>query len=403
MKKLISLLLALVLLMSMSVVVAAEDVPVIKDKILNSVMEDDGIGYSVAFLIEVNAAGVQVVNSNEFDGTNATVQHNGEAVSLVSMGAVATLDPTIANDPAAFTVSNGLNVPAKYLCHLEDTMCRFAVRITNVPAANRDSIIYVRPYYVIEVEGEQQTVYADVVDEASYLDVWAQNQDEIVLPAVGTDVDANAAGYVTVSDASYGYKLDAAGEIVTGVNLTLKNNSTLWNVEDGSWVEYTYYNAAGDALGTGTFSVDGIDTKANTTKTVTFDVPAEIASVALTDSSITYELNPVALPAIGTDIDVAKKKNRIKVSATSYELGDECFEVSLTFRNYSTNWITEETDYVKYTYYDANGNQLGTGTIYIGVIDTKKNKVKTFNFEVPLNTAEVKLTSSKIVYWTEWS
>ena len=124
---------------------------------------------------------------------------------------------------------------------------------------------------------------------------------------------------------------------------------------------------------------------------------------AITNKSY-FAATPVTLPAIGSDIDVTKKKNRIRVSAATHTVNDEGVrEVSLTFRNYTTNWITEETDYVKWTAYDAAGKSLKTGTIYIGCIDTKKNKVKTFTFEVPDATAEVKLTSSKIVYWTEWA
>ena len=120
--------------------------------------------------------------------------------------------------------------------------------------------------------------------------------------------------------------------------------------------------------------------------------------------------NPVKLPAIGTDIDVTKQKNRIRVSDAT--IVDRT--VTLSFTNYSTNWITEEVDFVEYTCYDKNGNKLTsagkisstaklTGTIYIGCIDTKKHKTKSFTFVVPDNTAEVKLTKSSITYWTEWS
>ena len=39
----------------------------------------------------------------------------------------------------------------------------------------------------------------------------------------------------------------------------------------------------------------------------------------------------------------------------------------------------------------------------IGVIDTKKHVERTYEFNVPANTAEVRITKSKIVYWTEWA
>ena len=109
------------------------------------------------------------------------------------------------------------------------------------------------------------------------------------------------------------------------------------------------------------------------------------------------------LPAIGSDIDVTKQKNRIRVSAAEASFNEDgTIHVKWTFKNYTSNWITEETDYVKYTYYKDNTGK-GTKTLYIGVIDTKKNPVKTFEFDVPAYTTEVRITSSKIVYWTEWA
>ena len=113
----------------------------------------------------------------------------------------------------------------------------------------------------------------------------------------------------------------------------------------------------------------------------------------------------VVLPAIGSDIDVVKQKNRIRVSAASaVSNADGTIAVSLTFKNYSSNWITEETDWVEYTCYDKDGKVVQAATkIAIGCIDTKRHPVKTFTFDVPAATAEVRLTGSKIVYWTEWS
>ncbi len=113
----------------------------------------------------------------------------------------------------------------------------------------------------------------------------------------------------------------------------------------------------------------------------------------------------IVLPEIGFDIDVSKKKDRIRVSAVAAWYNDNgSIGVSLTFKNYSTNWITEETDYVEYTCYDKNGNVVQKATkIMIGVIDTKKSSVKEYTFNVPATTAEVRITNAKIVYWTEWS
>ncbi|MBR2320122.1 MAG: hypothetical protein IKA50_05010 [Clostridia bacterium] len=113
----------------------------------------------------------------------------------------------------------------------------------------------------------------------------------------------------------------------------------------------------------------------------------------------------IVLPAIGSDIDVTKKKDRIRVSGVAAWFNEDgTIGVQLTFKNYTSNWITEETDYVTYTCYDKNGNVVKRATnLMIGVIDTKKHVEKTFTFNVPANTAEVRITKSKITYWTEWA
>ena len=92
------------------------------------------------------------------------------------------------------------------------------------------------------------------------------------------------------------------------------------------------------------------------------------------------------------------------MSAASAEYNEDgTIAVQLTFKNYTSNWITEETDYVVYTCYDKDGEAIRTEAIYIGVIDTKKHVEKTFEISVPADTAEVRIIRSKIVYWTEWS
>lgn len=114
----------------------------------------------------------------------------------------------------------------------------------------------------------------------------------------------------------------------------------------------------------------------------------------------------ITLPAIGTDIDVKGKRDRIRVSAATATMNNSSntIAVSLTFQNYHSRYITEETNWVAYTCYGADGSVVQAATkIYIGCIDTKTYKIKTFELNVPANTAEIKLTNSSIVYWTEWA
>jgi hypothetical protein len=105
------------------------------------------------------------------------------------------------------------------------------------------------------------------------------------------------------------------------------------------------------------------------------------------------------LPASDSDIDYKNKKGRVKVQDT-FILGDTAF---MKVQNVSKNWITEETDWIEYTCYDAAGGALKTYKLYIGSIDTKKNMQKIFMLTAPEGTAKIQITNSKITYWTEWS
>jgi hypothetical protein len=137
---------------------------------------------------------------------------------------------------------------------------------------------------------------------------------------------------------------------------------------------------------------------------VEFYAPVGTATIVASELNLNY-VPDIIMPAIGSDIDVTKKKNRIRVSAAEASFNEDgTIHVKWTFKNYTSNWITEETDYVKYDCYDQEEEMTQkTTTLYIGVIDTKKNPVKTFEFDVPADTAEVAIVSSKIVYWTEWA
>lgn len=178
----------------------------------------------------------------------------------------------------------------------------------------------------------------------------------------------------------------------------------------------TAYVPSGATVPIGTKPTTTTTTKKPTTTTTTqVEEPAGTSTTVTTTTTTTTTVTTtkptepggpyIVLPEIGSDIDVTKKKDRIRVSAVAaWNNPNGTIGVSLTFKNYSSNWITEETDYVEYTCYDKNGNVVQKATkLMIGVIDTKKNPVKTFEFDVPADTVEVAITFSKIVYWTEWS
>lgn len=290
MKKLISLLLAVVLVATLCVpfTVSAAD-EVISSDVVKSITdgEDPEVGLGVAFLYTMNMTETQHHSIRSFVSAKA-----GEA-KVVKLGAIVSNHEETGKNPDAMIIANAtgqklLNVEATKLWGWDETGLSYAVRITNIPEEYKKTQIYARPYYILE---DGTVVYGDIANK-SYFSGWCDAQPAVTLPTIGS----------------------------------------------------------------------GIDVKYKTSN------PDKCKRIRVEDAVI--------------------------VDRT----------VTLTFKNYTTNWITEETDYVKYRCYDANNQKITDGTIYIGCIDTKKNKIKSFTFDVPDNTAKVSiLSTTKITYWTEWS
>lgn len=404
-KKMMAALLVVAMLASMAVVVSAEETAVIETDILNSITVEEDTGRGLAFRITMNIQGAQKNAYNEFINTNATAAVDGEVYSVVKMGAV------MANQAADIANMNNLtladvtglyvlDIPAKYLC-AEPTAdaCEFAVRITNLPEKAMGRAIGCRPYVVLkDAEGNESTVYGDV-DIATYHSVYYTNNAEEtpVLNLDLADVDDKIAVSATAEYVAY----DPATYVEAfKVNATLSNVSANAKTSVGDTIVYAFKDAEGNVLDTATVAVDELTV--GKTKDVEFYASIGTATIVASELNLNY-VPDIIMPAIGSDIDVTKKKNRIRVSAASASFNEDgTIHVKWTFKNYTSNWITEETDYVKYTYYKDNTGK-GTKTLYIGVIDTKKNPVKTFEFDVPADTTKVSITSSKIVYWTEWA
>lgn len=90
------------------------------------------------------------VDGMEVNGTTAIYDSatiNG--YKLISMGAI------VSNEKSK------LDIPAVYLCDLEDHSAAFAVRVINIPAAYYDSVITATPYFVVEIDGVATTIYGE--------------------------------------------------------------------------------------------------------------------------------------------------------------------------------------------------------------------------------------------------
>ena len=407
-KRALAFLLVVALLACVPVATSAEtDATVIDETVLHSITVEQDTGKGLAFRMKMNVKGAGVNNFNEFINTDATVTLNNEVYSVVKMGAVMTNQPVhiAALDDLTLSDVNAerktIDVPARYLCaYPEATYCEFAVRITTLPEGALGHAIGCRPYIVIEKDGVQTTIYGKG-DISTYNEVYyTHNEAETpVLDVTGMGnvdekivVTAGSAAYVPYETENYIEAFE--------VNLTLQNVTANAKTSVGDYVEYTCKDADGNVLGAKLVWIDEL--KHGESKDVKFYAPVGTATIEAGVKELNY-VPDIIMPEIGSDIDVTKKKNRIRVSAAEASFNEDgTIHVKWTFKNYTSNWITEETDYIKYGYY-KDGTRKGLATLYIGVIDTKKNPVKTFEFDVPAYTTEVRITSSKIVYWTEWA
>ncbi len=129
----------------------------------HSVM-DTANGNGLAFRFELTAKGIVKNNKNVVDLTNATVNYLGTDCKLIGMGAIVTNDDTAAENLTADAVNDYdvVNVPTVYLQQTDEDSCAFATRIINIPDNQLERVIYARPYYIVEVDGEEITVYGEV-------------------------------------------------------------------------------------------------------------------------------------------------------------------------------------------------------------------------------------------------
>ncbi|MBR3779445.1 MAG: carbohydrate binding domain-containing protein [Clostridia bacterium] len=137
----------------------------------------------LAFKFELDARGAVRNERCEGDYTNATIDafDNGDAYRLIAAGAIATNDAAVGQDPVLFVREsvNGsddkvIDIHAKYW--LKDPvdpetgedrgLITYGVRIVNIPEEHKNTVIYVRPYYIFEYKDQQITVYGDVQYES---------------------------------------------------------------------------------------------------------------------------------------------------------------------------------------------------------------------------------------------
>ena len=196
---------------------------------------DDNRG--LAFRFTVAVTGAQVVNGNELVpnvGSIKLFKHNDVLGTLVGAGAIVTNLETVGSGDMTHENVDGkktVDVPAKYLLDLSEDFIGFAVRIINIPDHATETDIYARPYYTYDLNGEQITVYGDIVCN-NYANVDATRRAVRVLTIGETD-GFDSYLYDMLKDADY-------DQVILGSYI---DGTYYKNDDDGKWVATTGIDA----------------------------------------------------------------------------------------------------------------------------------------------------------------
>lgn len=117
----------------------------------------DKLGFRFHILVEDMA--VKTGTKCETDYTNAKVCLNGQYYAVKGLGAMASNNGTIPNDLT--TNDRVINLRALYLYRLESDSAVYAVRITRIPAENKDTVIIAVPYVIYEADGTEIVFFGD--------------------------------------------------------------------------------------------------------------------------------------------------------------------------------------------------------------------------------------------------
>ena len=191
----------------------------------------------LAFRFTVAVEGAQVT-----EGTNILIpnvgsiklfKHNDVVGTLVGAGAIVTNKESVGtSDMTHESVDKNrtIDIPVKYLMDLSVDSLAYAVRITDIPDRATETEIYARPYYVYDLNGEQVTVYGDVVHN-NYANVDSSRR-AVRLLTIGDDTLTDSIDtylYDVLKDADYDQVI--LGSYVDG---TYSKND-----DNGEWVTAT--------------------------------------------------------------------------------------------------------------------------------------------------------------------
>lgn len=102
----------------------------------------------------------------------------------------------------------------------------------------------------------------------------------------------------------------------------------------------------------------------------------------------------VELPAIGYDLDGKGCVKVVDALVSSYT-------VSITLKNVSAKWMTEETTILECTCYNKNGDVEKKEQILVGALEAGEEKW--IHFQIAKDTKKVQITDFITTYWSQWA
>ena len=196
----------------------------------------------LAFRFSLDVTGAQVSSGNRWaPGTGSIKLYNFADTmgTLVETGAVVTNQAAVGTDDLTIEDVDGkktVKVAAQFITDLTDTSLSFAVRVVNIPDAYTSTTVYARPYYTYELDGQQVTIYGDVVSD-NYAAV-ASVRTSIKILAIGNSFSVDAMqNHLYDVLKSAGYDQVILGNLYVG-GCSLDQH---WGYINGKQKAYTYY------------------------------------------------------------------------------------------------------------------------------------------------------------------
>lgn len=121
----------------------------------------------LAFEFSLETTGARKNGDHTADFSKAKVKPTGgKEYDLVAVGVIVSNDVDIGPSLSKMTLDNlsdkTVSVLAEYLSKATSSSISFTARVTNIPLAKSDAVVYARPYYMYECEGEMLLAYGDI-------------------------------------------------------------------------------------------------------------------------------------------------------------------------------------------------------------------------------------------------